>query len=74
MITIFFITFILFFLFLYSNTFYKNNINYDILAITKLSNLSYSNYNYRFKDYENSFNNMIYLNPKISNFGFIYED
>ncbi|PRM88808.1 hypothetical protein [Aliarcobacter cryaerophilus] len=74
MITIFFIAFIFFFLFLYSNTFYKNNRNYDILAITKLSNLSYSNNDYRFKDYEKSFDNIIYLNPKISNFGFVYEE
>ncbi|MFA7085051.1 MAG: hypothetical protein WC145_00160 [Aliarcobacter sp.] len=74
MITIFFIASIFLFLFFYSNTFYKSNINYNILAITKLSNLAYSNKDYRFKDYGNSFNNVIYLNPKISNFGFVYED
>ena len=64
----------IFFLFLYSNTIFKNSRNYHILDITKLSNLGYSNKDYRFKDYGNSFNNVIYLNPKVTNFGFVYEE
>jgi hypothetical protein len=74
LITIFLASFIFFFLFLYSNTIFKNSRNYDILDITKLSNLAYSNKDYRFKDYGNSFNNVIYLNPKVTNFGFVYEE
>ena len=53
---------------------FKNSRNYHILDITKLSNLGYSNKDYRFKDYGNSFNNVIYLNPKVTNFGFVYEE
>ena len=71
---LFLVSFIFFFLFLYSNTIFKNSRNYNILDITKLSNLAYSNKDYRFKDYGNSFNNVIYLNPKVTNFGFVYEE
>ncbi|RXI28450.1 hypothetical protein CRU87_01235 [Aliarcobacter trophiarum LMG 25534] len=62
------------FLFLSTNILYNNKLSSDILSIIKLSNLAYSNYDYRFKDYENSFDNIIYLNPKISSFGFVYEE
>lgn len=72
--TIFFIIFIFSSLFIDLNISYNNDIKEDILSLTKLSNFAYSNYENRFNDYENSTNNIVYLNPKISYFGFTYEE